>query len=287
MHLHLVTGEVVKSHHTAVLGQRINESLSNLALVEAISALIGDFLQRLCKIRVGDNVADLVGQAVLGPVDLLHLGEFSGLFVGVGNSVCAVLRNRKAFGRNTDRGRHDFLTAHRAVVLQQIEQTSHFAGNTRGKTAGAGVAVVLASLIDIEVERRCGGRDLTEVNEEILSVGGVDGRKTAAAKSRGEGLADAEGKAHGDGRVNGVAALAHDLGTDLRDFILGSRSHCLCAGRVAASGDAVAVSIDGLKAFHRVGRRQRGLVLLIIAGRRVIVFPAGNEREHHYRREKK
>ena len=107
----------------------------------------------------------------------------------------------------------------------------------------------------------------------------MNGRKTAAAETGRERLADAEGKAHGDSRVNGVAALAHDLSADLRDLILRGGRHCLGRGGVTTSGDAVSVGIDRFKALHRIGRGQYRFLLTVVKSGVGVLFAAGDERE--------
>ena len=132
-----IIGEVISGHDAAVLGQSIDDRLSDLSLVEAVSAFIGDLLKCLCKIRVRDHIARLIGQAHFIPIDFLHLRELHSRLIGIRDRVRAVLGDREALCSDTDRGLHDFLAGKitGTVVLKQIEQAGDFAGHTGGKTA--------------------------------------------------------------------------------------------------------------------------------------------------------
>ena len=140
------------------------------------------------------------------------------------------------------------------MVLQQVQQAGNLTGHAGSQAALLGVAVVLAAGIHIQIQSGSRGGNLTEVDEEVLALSGVDGGQTAAAQAGGEGLADAQGKAHSHGCVNGVAALGHDFGANLRNLILGRGGHRLGGGGVAAGGHAVAVRVNSDEAFRGVRR---------------------------------
>ena len=263
--LGLVVGQIVGGHHTAVLGNGGHDGLGHLTLVEGVGAALGDFLEGIGQVGVGDGVAHLVGQAVLQIVRA-QLAVFAGHpLILVGDGAVHGGADHVAVVGQVDGGLHDLLAGQLAgAELGESQlQAGHLAGDAHGQAADAvGVLDQLTVGIQPGLSGLTGGGHLAVVDKAVLAVGGVDNHESAAAQAGGEGLGHAQGVAHGDGGVHGAAALLQNCLARHGGVDIGGGYHAVFAGRVTIGTDGLALLVEGTP--HTV---VRGLTGLGAAGR--------------------
>ena len=269
--LRAVQLEVLGLEDAAVLVGHLDHGILQLALVEAVSALLLDELEGLGLLLVIELVAGGIGEAaqLIGrlfgqQIDVAELGV--GQHVGIvavqmlgggGPNVEAVLAQ-------VDGGLDGIRERQRAVLLHGIGHAGHGAGDAHGTAAGgAGAADHGEALLGLVVDHGPvvllgeRGRGLTEVDELHVAVLVAQGHEAAAADTGGLGLSDGDSEGNRRRRVNRVATLLQDLEAGLGRPGGTSRDHGVGAVGATAFPDHVAVFVAQLPAGLLIGEHTR------------------------------
>ena len=224
-----VGGEVGGGQDSAVGAHRRVDLLGDRAAIEGVRALVGDRLQRRGEVALDQAVAGLERRTVGAQEDLRRFGiAFEARRESLENVGVGAAEN-EAVARQRDRRRHDLGAAHRAVFLERRVEAENRARR------GDGAPAVEARALD----RRAGGveihrlgrrrrRGFAEVDEHVaMRRREMGDEESAAAEVAAAGIGHRLGEADRDRRVDRVAALAQNVGADLRRAALGGDDHAV------------------------------------------------------------
>ena len=109
----------------------------------------------------------------------------------------------------------------------------------RARNRQSGLCTTLPCAVLHHVRGGGAGGLFAEIEEGAAAVGEAEGHEAAAADVAGRGVDDGQRVADGDGGVYRVAALAEDVGADVRGEVLGGDDHAVGGGnwgRVGGQG---------------------------------------------------
>ncbi len=151
-----------------------------------------------------------------------------------------------AFAGELDGGSHVLGEGELAVVFLRVGESGDGAGNAAGFVADerhAGDDVALR--VEVHVAAGCGGGFFAVVEEVGFAVMVADEHEASTADVAGGGIDDREGKAYGNGCVDGVAALFEDFNSGVGGVVLDGDDHA-CWARTGSSVEAGCCAMTAL-----------------------------------------
>ena len=302
--LDLVISKVLDGHHAAVFAERINDRLSDLALVERIRAALGDHAVCLGKILVRQDSTDFEGQSIFIKIIACNLGHIGNFKILVLSTLLHRQGDNVSILSEIDSRLHQFGTGKLAgaKIGERVLKTGHFTRHARrhaadlvqlgviaGKFLAAGIDELcnFTFVVKPHFGRRIGRRDLAEINDlDRLGLRIVDGHKTAAAKAGGVRLNHAERIGDRNCSIYSISASLKNIKARFGGIVAGACDRAIPTGSVTVIAFCRKVLVIGKP---DVADRFRLLILIIDVIRCGIgiFLPAGDERQRHHDCKKK
>ena len=201
----------------------VDHLVCELAVIEALDSLIGNQLQRVGKILVGDDISDAVHEAFI-------CVETHGVVVGAEVGIAAFdvgvpsLGHREAVSGKVDDRLKNLSGGHGAPHLKSGKGS---VDNARDGDGCHRRRVVRARCLDLAGNGSTGGLCHVFDGDVLVLVGKVHGHLTCSAYSACSRLEKTDGIDHADGCVDCVSAALEDI-------------HCnLCCNRACACSGSV------------------------------------------------
>jgi hypothetical protein len=203
--------------------------LCHLALVEPPPPVPGDMAQCSREVRLAPGLPDFVGTAIRFEKEAQGLRVLPQALAAGLDFIVEGEGDRKAILCQGNGGGEYLFPAHAAIFLKGVEQACYRAGNPGGLVAEVGaLAIHRAGFVEKQFAVRRRRRRLAVVDESLpVPVREMNEHEAAAPEIAGPGVRHRQGKAGGDRRVHGIAALLQDLQPDLRGQFLCSHDHTL------------------------------------------------------------
>ena len=237
----VVIREVLRRQISAVLLHGIHNLLRDLPAVEGFLSLFCNELQRVRQVGIGDGIARFIGHLpVRIQVNVCGTRICGYLRIGVLDVTAGDLRDGKPVSRHVNGGLHHLLPAHGTIVVQGVQHSLYFSGNSHGLCADLILLILYGSVLQ-DGPLVKGSRlscPVPEVDKyHFPGLPEPDRHKASAADTGRLLLADTEGKPDGAGGVDGIAPCFHDIHSDPGRIFSARGDDAVCSFRIPAAGD--------------------------------------------------
>ena len=229
----------IRAREDATMGRDIaHDEVPQHAIVERVSTLTGNALQRLCIVAAYQLLA-WVRRCPVGQEALAAGREARQILLAVMDNVDQILTGREPPGSVADGRLHDGVKIESPVAGDKIAPTLERAGDSHRQVANAVLAVHRFEVVwpgvrdwRIHIRRGCGRRRRVIIDDDdVASAGTIEIDEAGPKDADHHRLDDRQRKSRGDSSVNGVPPHGEHLQArrGSQGMIRGyhpTRSHC-------------------------------------------------------------